>query len=164
MKSVNTFAVTLPSRHCVPEDMQDCNVWAWCTLMPEPQGRSLCCMSKSTSWSRSSTIQLPPLGVWAATCMCAHPHNQDQASFENVIVCITGFLYPVVCWQTPMLILLGIVSSAVTNMAVQPSLWYANLPSLRELPEVGLGHKVALILVFWSSCILFCLNLWKEFL
>lgn len=47
-----------------------------------------------------------------------------------------------------MLILLGIVSSAVTNMAVQPSLWYANLPSLTELPEVGLGHKVALILVF----------------
>lgn len=118
MKSVNTFTVTLPILHCSREDMQDYNVWAWCTVMPEPQGRSLCRMSRSTSWSRSSTIQLPSLGVWAATCTCAHPHNQDQASFENAIVCITDFLYPVICWQTPMLILLGIVSSAVTNISV----------------------------------------------
>lgn len=76
------------------------------------------------------------------------PHNQDQASLENAIVCITDFLSPVLCWQTPMLILLGTVSSAVMNVGMQPSLWYANLPSFRELPEVGLGHMVALILVF----------------
>lgn len=47
-----------------------------------------------------------------------------------------------------MLIVLGIVSSAVMNMGMQPSLWYANLASFRELPEVGLGPVVALILVF----------------
>lgn len=157
MKSVNTSTVSLPSLHCVHEDMQDCNVlaWcAWCALTPEPQGRSLCRMSKSTGWSRSSTIQVLPLGLWAATCTCTHPRNQDQASFENAIVCITDFLSPVICWQTPMLIVLGIVSSAVMNMGMQPSLWYANLLSFRELPEVGLGPVVALILVFWSSCIL----------
>lgn len=154
MKSVNTSTVSSPSLHCVHEDMQDCNVLSWCALTPEPQGRSLCRRSKSTSWSRSSTIQLPPLGLWAATCMCTHPRNQDQASLENAIVCITDFLSPVLCWQTPMLILLGTVSSAVMNVGMQLSLWYANLPSFRELPEMGLGRMVALILVFWSSCIL----------
>lgn len=146
MKSVNTSTVSSPSLHCVHEDMQDCNVLAWCALTPEPQGRSLCRRSKSIGWSRSSTIQLPPLGPWAATCTCTHPRNQDQASLENAIVCITDFLSPVLCWQTPMLILLGTVSSTVMNMGMQP---FCGMPPYHPSGSYQRWDWVAWWLWFW---------------